>query len=139
MGGNDTFGFILPLVLMFAIFYFLLIRPQQKRQKERNNMLNSLQKGDQVITIGGLHGTIVDLTEERVTLKVADNVRLVFERAAVNGVINKEEGMHRKRNDDSKSNCLFNFIPIHKKGCRQEGFSSWLHPFFNAVDSGLPR
>lgn len=90
MGGNDTFGFILPLVLMFAIFYFLLIRPQQKRQKERNNMLNSLQKGDQVITIGGLHGTIVDLTEERVTLKVADNVRLVFERAAVNGVINKE-------------------------------------------------
>lgn len=87
---NDSFSFILSLVLMFAIFYFLIIRPQQKRQKERNNMLNSLQKGDHVITIGGLHGTIVDLTEDRVTLKVADNVRLVFERAAVNGVVNKE-------------------------------------------------
>lgn len=85
-----TMDFILPLVLMFAIFYFLLIRPQQKRQKERNNMLNALQKGDQVVTIGGLHGTIVDLTDDKVTLKVAENVRLVFERAAVNGVINKD-------------------------------------------------
>lgn len=84
---NETMGFILPLVLMFAVFYFLLIRPQQKRQRERNEMLNSLQKGDKVITIGGLHGTIVELTEERVGLKVADNVRLTFERSAINAVI----------------------------------------------------
>lgn len=80
-------GFILPLVLMFAIFYFLLIRPQQKRQRERNEMLNNLQRGDKIITIGGLHGTIVDLTDDKVTLKVADNVRLTFERQAVNAVI----------------------------------------------------
>lgn len=80
-------GFILSLVLMFAIFYFLLIRPQQKRQRERNEMLNNLQRGDKIITIGGLHGTIVDLTDDKVTLKVADNVRLTFERQAVNAVI----------------------------------------------------
>ncbi|MDQ0339520.1 preprotein translocase subunit YajC [Caldalkalibacillus uzonensis] len=85
---EELMGFLLPLALMFAIFYFLLIRPQQKRQRERNQMLANLQKGDKVITIGGLHGTIVDLTEEKVTLKVADNVRLTFERSAVNAVVN---------------------------------------------------
>lgn len=87
MGGDNIFSFILPLVLMFAVFYFLLIRPQQKRQKDRNNMLNALQKGDNVITIGGLHGNIVELTDEKATLKVAENVRLQFERSAVNAVI----------------------------------------------------
>jgi preprotein translocase subunit YajC len=85
---EDMMGFIIPLVLMFAIFYFLLIRPQQKRQKQRNEMLQSLQKGDKVVTIGGLHGTIVELTEDRVTLKVNEDVRLYFERSAVNSVVN---------------------------------------------------
>lgn len=78
---------LLPLFLMFAVFYFLLIRPQQKRQRERNDMLNALQKGDHVVTIGGLHGTIVDITDEHVGLKVADNVRMKFERSAVNAVV----------------------------------------------------
>jgi preprotein translocase subunit YajC len=75
---------IVYLVVMFAIFYFILIRPQQKRQKERMQMLSQLKKGDKVITIGGLHGTVVDLTEDRVTLKVNENTRLVFERSAIN-------------------------------------------------------
>lgn len=83
---DSVMGFILPLVLMFAVFYFLLIRPQQKRQRERNSMLDALQKGDKVITIGGLHGTIVELTDDNVTLKVSDSTRLVFERTAINAV-----------------------------------------------------
>jgi preprotein translocase subunit YajC len=87
MGGEGIMGFILPLVLMFAVFYFLLIRPQQKRQKERNNMLNALQKGDNVITIGGIHGTIVEITDDKATLKVSENVRLQFERTAINAVV----------------------------------------------------
>jgi preprotein translocase subunit YajC len=82
----NLFTSLLPLILIFAIFYFLLIRPQQKRQKERNAMLQALKKGDKVITIGGIHGTIVDLTEERVTLKVSDTTKMVFERNAVNAV-----------------------------------------------------
>jgi preprotein translocase subunit YajC len=82
----DMVSTILPFVLMFAVFYFLLIRPQQKRQKERNNMLNALQKGDKVVTIGGLHGTIDMITDEKITLKVAENVKMVFERTAVNSV-----------------------------------------------------
>jgi preprotein translocase subunit YajC len=79
---------LLPLVLIFVAFYFFLIRPQQKRQKERGQMLNALKKGDKVITIGGLHGSVVDLSEDRVTLKVSDNTRLVFERSAINAVTN---------------------------------------------------
>lgn len=74
---------IFPLLLI-AIFYFLFFRPQNKRQKERNAMLGSLKKGDKIVTIGGLHGTIVDLNDQTVTVKVNDNNRLVFERAAIN-------------------------------------------------------
>ncbi|MBE3596828.1 MAG: preprotein translocase subunit YajC [Hydrogenibacillus sp.] len=72
---------------MFLIFYLLLIRPQQKRQKERNRMLSSLSKGDKVVTIGGLHGTIDQLTDDTVVLRVGDGVRLTFDRQAVNVVI----------------------------------------------------
>ncbi len=89
----------LPLVLVFVVFYFLLLRPQRKREKERMIMLNSLRRGDKVITIGGLHGSIVDLTEEKVTLKVNENSRLVFERSAINQVIKKEDD---KKKDTEK-------------------------------------
>lgn len=89
-------GTLIPLILMFVVFYFLLIRPQQKRQKERMTMLNALKKGDKVITIGGIHGTIVDLTEDRVTLKVSDNTRLVFERSSVNSVVTDEDASAEK-------------------------------------------
>jgi preprotein translocase subunit YajC len=94
---NALLAQLLPLILVFVIFWFLLIRPQQKRQKERNAMLQSLKKGDKVITIGGLHGTITDLTEDRVTLKVSDNTRLVFERTAVNAVIRPEGEAEEKK------------------------------------------
>ncbi|TCP65662.1 preprotein translocase subunit YajC [Baia soyae] len=76
-------AFIFP-VLLIAIFYFLLIRPQNKSRKQRNAMISSLKKGDKVVTIGGLHGTIVDLNDQTITIKVNDNTRLVFERAAIN-------------------------------------------------------
>lgn len=77
---------IVPFVLMFAVLYFLLIRPQQKRQKARNMMLNALKKGDKVVTIGGLHGTIVEITDDIVVLRVNDATKLTFDRSAVNSV-----------------------------------------------------
>lgn len=77
---------IIPFVLMFAVLYFLLIRPQQKRQKTRNAMLNQLKKGDKVTTIGGLHGTILEITDDIVVLRVNDSTKLTFDRSAVNGV-----------------------------------------------------
>lgn len=80
----------LPFVLMFAIFYFLLIRPQQKRTKQRNQMLSELQKNDKVVTIGGLYGTIVDLTDDKVTLRVNENTKLTFDRSAINSVTKED-------------------------------------------------
>ncbi|MUG69160.1 preprotein translocase subunit YajC [Paenibacillus validus] len=78
-----TYG---PLVLMFVVLYFLLIRPQQKRQKTRNMMLSSVKKGDKIVTIGGLHGTIVELTDDTIVLRVNDVTKLTFERSAINAV-----------------------------------------------------
>lgn len=82
-----------PLILMFAILYFLLIRPQQKRQKTRVAMLNSIKKNDKVVTIGGLHGTVVELTDDTVVLRVNDATKLTFDRSAVNSIVSasKEE------------------------------------------------
>ncbi|MCA1900730.1 MAG: preprotein translocase subunit YajC, partial [Candidatus Hydrogenedens sp.] len=61
---------MLPMILAFiAIMYFLMIRPQQKREKERREMLNALTKGDKVVTTGGMYGTVVDLSEDKVTLR----------------------------------------------------------------------
>lgn len=82
-GGNGIIGLVLPLVLMFAIFYFLLIRPQQKKQKTRTSMLGSLKKGDKVVTIGGLHGTILEITDDIVVLRVNDVTKLTFDRGSI--------------------------------------------------------
>ena len=79
------------LAAMVLLFYFVLIRPQRKQAKERTSMLSKLKKGDRVITIGGLHGTVTDLNDERVTLKVNDTNRLVFERGSINTIVNQEE------------------------------------------------
>lgn len=67
---------LVPLLLMFAIFYFLLIRPQQKQRREHQEMLRNLKTGDEVLTNGGLYGTIVGFGDGRVKLKIADNVRV---------------------------------------------------------------
>ncbi|MFC5402052.1 preprotein translocase subunit YajC [Cohnella soli] len=77
---------IAPFILMFAIFYFLLIRPQQKKQKQRGSMLNALKKGDKVVTAGGLHGTIAEITDDTIVLKVNDVTKLTFERSSINNV-----------------------------------------------------
>jgi preprotein translocase subunit YajC len=67
---------------MFAIFYFLLIRPQQKQQKKVRDMQDSLSKGDKIVTIGGLHGIVDSIDEEKVIVKAGDGSRLTFERRA---------------------------------------------------------
>lgn len=75
-GGMAAFQQIIPLVFMFAIFYFLLIRPQQKKAKEHKALLESMKKGDNVITAGGVHGKIISVENEIVTLEVANNVNI---------------------------------------------------------------
>jgi len=80
---------IAPLLLMFVLFYFLLIRPQQKRQKAVQTMQSELQKGDRVITIGGLHGTVDAIDEGTVVIKCGDGSRLTYDRAAIREVSEK--------------------------------------------------
>ncbi len=78
---------ILFFAAIFAIFYFLLIRPQQKQRKEREALLSSVKRGDRVVTASGLHGTIVGLNEQTVVLKVSDQVKLEFDRSAIGRVV----------------------------------------------------
>jgi preprotein translocase subunit YajC len=75
-GGMAAFQQVIPLVFMFAIFYFLLIRPQQKKAKEHKALLEAIKKGDNVITAGGVHGKIVSVDEGIVTLEIASGVNI---------------------------------------------------------------
>jgi preprotein translocase subunit YajC len=90
-GGSPIEGLLsfTPLIIMFVIFYFLLIRPQQKRQKEIRDMLANLKKGDKVITTGGLYGTIVGLNDSYVQLRIADQVKVKVSRNAIAGFQNE--------------------------------------------------
>ena len=83
-GGGDP-GFIgfLPIILMFVLLYFLMIRPQMKRAKEQKAMIEALQKGDEVIAAGGMVGRITKLGEQYVTLEIAPNTEVIVQRAAV--------------------------------------------------------
>jgi len=78
-----------PLVILFGIFYFMLIRPQMKRAKEQRTMVAALAKGDEVITTGGLLGRIDDISESFITLEVAPNVKLKLQKGAVTTVLPK--------------------------------------------------
>ena len=80
----------LPIILLFVIFYFLLIRPQQQSQKKRKEMLGSLQKGDRVITVGGIFGMLKEIKDDTVILRVADNVNIKMTRAGIDRVISEE-------------------------------------------------
>jgi preprotein translocase subunit YajC len=86
-GGSQGMASFLPLILMFVVFYFLLIWPQQKKAKAHRQVLASLQKGDNVITSSGIYGTITGLTDTVVTLEIAEKVRIKVSRSAIAGVI----------------------------------------------------
>ena len=85
-GGGNVFASILPLVLIFVVFYFLLIRPQQKRAKEHRAMLGALKKGDKVITSGGVYGIIENVGTNTVTLKIAENTKVKFGKSYIASV-----------------------------------------------------
>ena len=80
---QSPFGMLFPIAAIFAIFYFLLIRPQRKQQKSHDEMVQSLSRGDEVVTIGGIIGKIVHLTDDRMTIKTADETRLEIERSKI--------------------------------------------------------
>ena len=77
---------VVPFVAIIGIFYFFLIRPQNKKQKETEKMLSALKKGDKVVTIGGIHGVISSVKEKTVIVKIDDNCKVEFNRSAISGV-----------------------------------------------------
>lgn len=89
--GGDASGSLVSTIVMFGaifvIFYFMIIRPQQKRSKERQKMLSNIAKGDKVVTSGGMHGTIAGLDEKTVLLEVGDKIKLKFDRSAISQVL----------------------------------------------------
>ena len=88
-GTESTLLSLLPLVLMFVVLYFIMIRPQMKRQKEHKSMIEALAKGDEVVTSGGMLGKVTKLSESFVSLEVAGNIELQVQRSAVVQVLPK--------------------------------------------------
>jgi preprotein translocase subunit YajC len=86
---ENTLLTFLPMVAIFVVFYFLLIRPQQKKQKEARAMLESLEKGNEVVTAGGVLGRVVKLDEQYVTVEVAPNVQMIVQRGAISQLLPK--------------------------------------------------
>lgn len=80
-----------PLIAVFIIFYFMIIRPQQRREKERRDMLSNLKSGDEIITIGGIYGKILNIKDDKITLDVGDKIKIKVTRAAIGNVISEEE------------------------------------------------
>ena len=103
---GSLIGSLLPFLLIIVIFYLFLIRPQNKKQKETQKMLDALKKGDKVITIGGIHGTVSSVKENTVIVKVDDDVKLEFNRTAISSV-ELTEAEKAKLAEEAKSKKLF--------------------------------
>lgn len=105
-GGGGGLYTLLPLLLMFAIFYFLLIRPQQKKSKEHRAMISSVQKGDTIITQGGLQGKVTGVTDAYLTVEIAEKVRVKIARGYISAKVTPgqppTEPMQRER-----AGCMF--------------------------------
>jgi preprotein translocase subunit YajC len=90
-GQGSPFGMLMPMLFIFAIFYFMLIRPQQRKEKERRAMIENLKSGARIMFCGGLVGTITNVKDGMFVVKIADNVKIEVARGAVNRVLEKGE------------------------------------------------
>ena len=104
--GSAFFQFI-PLILILGVFWFLIIRPQQKKQKEHQRMVDSLRKGDKVVTNGGIFGTIVKVGDDRLTLEIASKIQIQLERHQVSRMdkktgVNKDDDVEKEEIEEKK-------------------------------------
>ena len=90
-GPSNPLGMFMPMILIFGIFYFMLIRPQQRKEKERRAMIDNVKSGDRIVFSGGIMGTVSNIKDGTFTVKVADNVKLEVARGAINRVLQKGE------------------------------------------------
>ncbi|GHT61463.1 hypothetical protein FACS1894109_20040 [Spirochaetia bacterium] len=104
-GAGSFITSLIPFAAIIGIFYFLIIRPQNKKQKETQRMLSALKKGDKIVTIGGIHGTIQTVKEHSVVVKVDENVKMEFSRSAISTVesVAKEEKAEKTEKIEDKT------------------------------------
>ena len=105
-GSTSPFGSpIVMMVLMVVIFYFLIIRPGQRQKKEQAARVAAIQKGDKVVTVGGLHGTVHHISERTVTLKLSEGVFVPFEKSAVQNVnkVRNDDGEKKEKKDEDRA------------------------------------
>jgi preprotein translocase subunit YajC len=91
-GGGSPMSLIFMIVAIFAVMYFLMIRPQQRQKKQHQDLLSKLSKGDKVITAGGIHGTVAGVKDNTVIVKIAENVKVEMNRSAINQVVASKTG-----------------------------------------------
>ncbi len=84
--GQSGWAGLIPLAMMLGVFYFLLIAPMRRRQRQQQEMIGALKTGDRVVTSGGIYGTIVSIKEDRLTLRIADQVKIEVAKASVSGL-----------------------------------------------------
>lgn len=89
-GGGGLASLFLPFLLVFIVFYFFIIRPQKKREDQRRTMIEAVKKGDRIVTIGGVHGTVTKVDEGSVLAQVDENVKLRFDKNAIASVVTKD-------------------------------------------------
>ncbi|MBQ9282142.1 MAG: preprotein translocase subunit YajC [Treponema sp.] len=99
---SQTLMSVVPFIAIIAIFYFFIIRPQNKKQKETQKMIDALKKGDKIVTIGGIHGTVSQTKEKTVIVKVDEGVKIEFNRSAIAGVVSESSTKSDKKADESK-------------------------------------
>ena len=109
---------LITFVLIILIFYFLIIRPQKKRDKEAKAMIDAMKKGDKVVTIGGIHGTVVMVKDKTVIIKVDDSARIEFNKSAISSVVGKGTEKPQKKDKDGKE-------AIENKGGGPIAFELW--------------
>ena len=110
-GGNKfgLLGSLIPFLLIIVIFYFFMIRPQSKKQKETEKMLNALKKGDKIITIGGIHGVVSSVKENTVIVKVDDGCKIEFNRSAISTVLKSEAELAKEKEAAAQKKSIFGF------------------------------
>lgn len=102
MGGSSITA-ILPFVLIFVLFYFLILRPQQKQQKSKQDMLKNLKRGDMVLTTGGIYGKILNIVEDVITLEIAKGVSIRVARVGISSLGNPGKDEEEKKGKEEKS------------------------------------
>ncbi|MCL2243878.1 MAG: preprotein translocase subunit YajC [Treponema sp.] len=102
-GGAGLLTSMIPFIAIIAIFYLLIIRPQNKKRKETEKMLASVKKGDKIVTIGGVHGTVHSVKESTVIVRVDENVKMEFQRSAISSIINPAPVKEEKEKIEDKS------------------------------------